>query len=512
MQTTSLRFRQLAQGYVRPLSWGLKASFDKALDDTVTLFTLDVSILDGPDVLGQSDNNPIQAWDKYSYVDYSDRVISLEVTHEESEPYSVTQGYADVTLNNYDGYFTPNGGSPIDSFILPRRPFRILMGFENENLSQIVGLTDGMPKIDKARRTASFHIIDFMSYLYDQDIGETIILEDVKTHEVLDYLFTYLGLDTDQYVLDNSLNTIKFFYVEKGTKFGDIASKLMEAEIGRLYLSEQGIVTFGNRYNYNLNAIYEFNSSNVIDYSIDESIKIINKVKIRSEVREVQALQSVWTGSITDHIPAGSSYTLFVDFSDPITTIVNPAYSATEIATSYFTSALNQDGTGTYSDFSLTSLTLFSKSAKLMFSNDGASDAYITSIDLYGTPAKIEDVVKIEEIDQDSIDDFEEQIYEIDNEYIQDASNAQSRALLLIRDYKDYGTVIDVEVKGTPALQLGDRVSINVDNISGDFVIIKKTNILDGKMTQRLRLREKEQVVYFTLDQSILDGNDLLGI
>lgn len=512
MQTTSSRFNQLAQGYVRPLSWGLKASFDKTLDTSVTLFTLDVSVLDGTDILAQSDSNPIQAWDKYNYIDYSDRVISMEVTHEESEPYSITQGYADVTLNNYDGYFTPGNGSPIEEFIIPRRPFRLLMGFEKENLSQLVGLTKGMPLIDKTARTASFHIIDFMSYLYDQDIGESIMLEDVKTHEVLDYLLTYIGLDNDQYVLDDSLNRIRFFYVEKGAKFGDIASKLMEAEIGRLYLSEQGIVTFANRYNYSITPLYEFNSSKIIDYSTDEQNKIINKVKIRSEVREVQSEQSIWTGSILSLIPAGTSYTLFVDFSDPITTIVDPVYSASETNTSYFTSSLNADGTGTYSDVSLTSLDLFSKAAKLVFNNTGSSDAYITSIDLYGTPAKIVDIIKIEEIDQDSIDTFEEQVYEIDNEYIQDESNAESRAKLLIRDYKDYGTSIDVDVKGSPALQIGDRVSISIDNIAGEFVIIKKTNILDGRLIQRLRLREKEQIVYFVLDQSVLDGNDLLGV
>lgn len=511
MQGRSSRFDPLAKGYVRPISWDVRASFDKAFDSDVGFFILDTSVLDGPDILAPVDDNPVQEWDKYAYSDLTDRAIQVEVTREETEPYSVVQAYGDVTLNNYDNYFTPDSGSPIDQYIIPRRPFRLGAGFGGEALQQIVGLSSRMPEIDKSSRTASFHVIDFMSYLFDKDIGETIILEDVRTDEVLDYLFQYMGLLSNQYVLDDSLNTIKFFFVTKGTKFGDIVSDLLEAEIGRLYLDELGVIRFKNRYNYDLDPVYTFNKSNTIDYQVSDEDLVINSVKIISEVREVQALQSVWISSSPYELSSGQSVTIFAEFADPVTTANDPVYSDIEISDSHYISALNSDGTGVYTDIDLTSLDLFSTNAKLVFENTGATTAYITAMEIYGTPAKVVDTIKIEEKDQDSIDTFEEQLYEINNNYIQDRSGASSRALILLNDYKEYGSVIDLEVKGNPALQLGDAVTLDLDGYQGIYVLTKEIIVVrPGQLTQRLRARKKVVPLFFTLDESLLDGGAVL--
>lgn len=513
MQTTSSRFQELATGYVRPLSYATRASFDKVFDTDVTFFTLDTSVLDGTDILAPSDDNPLQEWDKYAYVDYTGKTKSIEITREETEPYSVVQAFADIVLNNYDSYFTPNSGSPIEEYILPRRPFRALLGFGGETVPQIVGMSEGMPELDKASRTASFHVVDFMTLLLAQDIGETVILENVKTHEVLDYLLQYMGLTDDQYTLDDSLNTIKFFYVEKGAKFRGILEKLIEAEIGRFYMDEAGILRFKNRYSYDLTPVYTFDKSNTIDYAVSDIDRIINSVKITNDVREVQIEQSVWTGSSPDEIGSGQTIEIWAQFNDPVTTLNDPVYSAVEINDSYFIASLAADGTGAYSDMDLVSLDLFSTSAKMVFENTGASAAYITAIDLYGTPAKIIDSIKVEEKDQASIDDFEEQLYEIsDNPYIQDRSNAQARAIMLINDYKNYGSSVDLEVKGNPAIQLADAVNLDLDGYQGVYTIIKTVSIMsEGKLTSRLRARQKVVASFFILDTSILDGTDVLS-
>lgn len=512
MQARSSQFDVLAKGYVRPITASVKASFDKTFNDDTTFFTLDTSVLDGTDILAPIDDNPVQEWDRYEYADLYSRIISVEATRQETEPYSVAQSFADVTLNNYDKYFTPNSGSPIDQFIIPRRPFRVGFGFGSEPLQQIVGLTAGMPEIDKISRTASFHVVDFMSYLYDKDIGESIILQNVKTHEVLDYLFQYLGLLDTQYSLDESLNTIKFFFVEKGTKFGDIVSDLLEAEIGRLFLDELGVIRFRNRYNYDTIPVYTFDHSNTINYEVSDEDLIINSVKITSNVREVQDLQSVWRSTQKYIIPAGESIDVFVEFTDPITTLNDPIYSAIELNDSYFISTSDQAGTTPYTNIDLTSSDLFSKAAKLTFENTGGTTAYIYQMDLFGTPAKVVNTIKVEEQDEDSVMQFEEQKYEISNDFIQDRDGAASRALILINDYKEYGSVLDIEVKGNPALQLGDPVTIDLDGYQGLYFITKEVNIIsEGKFTQRLRVRNKFIPSFFILDQSLLDNGDLLS-
>lgn len=512
MQSTTLQFRQLAAGHVRPLSWGLSASFDKTFNEATTFFTLDESVLDGIDILAPLDDIPIQASDKYAYQDFRDRVISLEVVREETEPYSVVQAFADISLNNYDGYFTPGSGSPIDNYILPRRPFRLSMGFNTQVLQQIVGLSDDMPDLDKVSGTASFHVIDFMSYLLDRDISETVMLENVRTHEVLDYLLQHLGLSEDQYALDGSVNTIRFFYVERGTTFGNVVSKLIEAEIGAFFLDEHGIIRFKNRYNYDLTPVYTFDKSNTINYSVGEQPKIINSVKITGDVREVQSSKSVGTSSSTP-IGVGEEIIMFINFNDPVTSVVDPVYSATPISSSHFISALNSDGTGAYTDVVLNDLELFSQSAKLTFENVGSNSAYIAAVNVYGTPAEVVDTIDVREIDQSSINKFEEQIYEINNEYLQTTDNAQTRALMLLRDYKDYANTIQLEVKGSSALQMGDAIDVDLDGFQGVYVITKTANILSGGgFKQSLRAIKKLAVSYFVLDESVLDGSDLLSI
>src|SRR5690606_12714197 len=189
-------------------------SFDKEFDEDVTFFELNTSLLNGVDVLAPSDNSVIQEWDKYKYINLSDRVISVEVESEQTEPFSVVQSMADITFNNYDNFFTPKSGSSIQDYILPRRPFRILMGFGNEVVPIFVGLSTKLPEINKQSRTARFHCIDFLTFLFEQKIDDTIMLKDYSTGEILAYLLEHLGLLSSQYDIDPvSFNRINFFYV-----------------------------------------------------------------------------------------------------------------------------------------------------------------------------------------------------------------------------------------------------------------------------------------------------------
>ncbi len=174
---------------------------------------------------------------------------------------------------------------------------------------------------------------------------------------------------------------------------------------------------------------------------------------------------------------------MFINFNDPTTTVNTPIYSAATILNSYFTTTTDEGGTIAYTNVSLTDIDIFSKSAKLTFNNTGVSNAYIYKVELYGTPAEVVENIDVTEIDQVSIDKYEEQVYSIDNEYIQTANNAQTRALMLLRDYKDYGSVVEIDVKGTPALQLNDAVKLDLDGYQGVYLINKTTNIMaDGAL------------------------------
>lgn len=518
MQIRTTDFDNLAQGYVRPLSWALRASFDKAFDDTVTFFTLDTSLLDGPDILAPSDGEVIQEWDKYEYTDYSDRVLSIEITQEQLEPYSVVQAFADVTVNNYDGFFTPNSGSPIDEYILPKRPFRLLLGFNGENLPQFVGLSSSMPKLDKASRTATFHLMDFMSYLFDIEVNDSVMLTDISTGEALDYLFQSVGLLPAQFVIDDtSFNRIPFFFIEKGRKMGSVIKELMEAEQGRLFMDEFGVIRFQSRQNFNTTSVYTFTDRNTIDYKISDEDDIINSTRFESDILAEQIKQSIFILAEPILVKAGASTVYWVSYNDPITSVTTPAYSTIELTDSYFISTSDIDGTIPNTDITISDIDNFSKASKITFSNAGANDAYVYTMDIWGTPVKVIDTIVVEDQDAVSIEKFDERRYELKTTFIQDRDSAESKSAIMIDDYKDFGSIIEIDVKGNPAIQIGDVVTLGLDVYSGDATVTKIVQVLqNAQYVQRITVKQREFRVYFILSsdaeaKSLLDGTDVLA-
>lgn len=505
MQTTTAQFQQFAKNSIRPLAWQFRASWDKAFDPDVTFFTLDQSILDGADVLAPSDSDVAQEWDKYLYLDYTDRIINMEWQREEQVPYSVTLAIADIVLNNYDGYFTRGSTSPIDNYLLPRRPIRLLSGFKNESIPQFVGLTTNVPSVNTGGRTASIHAQDFLSFLFNRPLDQTVVFEDKNTAEILEELFTIFGLIPGQYNLEMAFNTVKFAFFEKGSKFGDIAKQLMQAELGTLYMDELGVIQFKNRYRASTMPIYDFNETNIVDYSISEESSIINVVEVKSKVREVQPTQAVFTLSSPVFLPGAMSTEIFFSFEDPVVSL--------ETISGYLAFA-NQDGTGTdlTTSISVVDTDLFSTSVKVTFANSGAN-AYLTQLILYGDPAKVVKDIYLRVQDDNSVEEFEEQPILIENDFIQDTDGANSIALSLLNYYKDYSNTIEMEVIVNPALQIGDNIQVDIDSISSVYTISKLSESLQGaRYKQKISAKVYNVPLFFVLDQSILDGTDVLAI
>lgn len=470
--------------------------------------------MDGSDVLAPVDNSVISQWDKYAYEDYTDRVISVEVETEQNEPYSVVQSMADITFSNHDNFFTPKSGSPIEDYILPRRPFRILMGFGGEVVPKFVGLSTRIPEINKRQKTAKFHCIDFLTYIFEKKIDQTAMLLNNSTSEILDYLFQEVGLSSDQYVLDEtSFNRINYFYAEKGQSLGDIIRPLMAAEQGRLWMDELGIIRFLNRQNYPTTTVYDFGFNNTVDYDTSTEDDIINTVTIKSSVLKEQPNQKVWEFSQPEIIPAGNTVDIWANFDDPMTGVDSPTLQTGDIEASYFRATEDEEGGISSVNISLESFSDFNKAAVMTFKNNGTTPLYLFAVVLWGTPVKVIDTIIVEDSDQASIDDFEQRLYELDTNYIQSKDDAISKAAIMVRDYKNYGSVVEFEAKGNPALQIGDGVNLDLDGFQGDHIITKIYDYMGGKGQYRQQLRgtHKDPTTYFILDRSVLNGSDVLS-
>lgn len=517
MQAVSPQFNQLANGDIRPISWGGYISFDKSYDPDITWFTLDQSVLNGSDVLGLSGDNPLLPWSQYEYQDYTERLVYISIERSLEFPFSVVSALADFQLNNYDKYFTPNSGSPVSDFILPKRPVRLLQGFASTTLPQFVGLTEGMPEINRVDGTATFTAMDFLTWIYDMPIRNTIAMQDVTTDVVLANIFQQFGLLPEQYDLSKGRNKIPFLFFEREQQTaGDIIRPLMQAEMGMLWLDEQGVIRFRPRLEQPSDPVYYFDHDSIIDIETSEDDEIINHVIINTDIREVQEYQTVLSKTSSDTtlnvVPAGGTYVFPAQLSNPCLTIEDPSFGE-NAGVSWFTAAL-PDGSPVVSGVSVVSTELKTNTFEIVFSNSNGFAVNIDQLSLWGQPARkiSEEPTIYDAYDQDSIDKYEEKILAISNNFIQSISQADSLSDTILDEYSEYNDLITIEVKGNPALQLSDIISVDYDEYSGLYRLIGTTaKTQDGKYTQVLKGRKYSPRHWFTLDQSLLNGTDVLA-
>lgn len=517
MQIVSPQFNAIADGDIRPLNWGISVSFTKEFNDEVTWFTLDQSSLNGVDILSPSGDNPIQAWEFYEYTDYTERLVYQSVERSLEFPYSVVSAIADFQLNNYDKYFTPNSSSPIAGYILPKRPVRLFQGFSSTVLPQFVGLTEGMPEISRTDGTATFTAMDFLTWIYDMPIRDTIAMQNVRTDEVLANIFDQFGLSSSQYDLAPGRNVIPFLFFEKDQQTaGDVIRPLMQAEMGMLWLDEQGIIRFRPRLEQPTEPIYYFDHDNIIELDTSEDDQIINHVIINTNVRVLQEAQVVYTitGATGDSfiIPASSSQPVHVELADPSINIVEPVFGE-NADLSWFT-AVDSEGEDVTSNVSLTGVAELTNSYTLFIDNTNAFPITISNIVLWGEPAKIVGgkTTTYDAYDDESVEKYEEKVLTIENNFIQSVSQSESLSLTLLDEYSEYNDIIIIEVKGNPALQLSDIIDVDYEEYSGEYRIISINNkIQDSKFTQVLKCKKYTPRTWLQLDVSQLNGTGVLA-
>lgn len=529
MQTVSSDFTTRTDGKVRPLKHVLMMSFLKDFDAAVDFFDIGGSSIGGSDIL-KGDNSVIQEWDKYTYDDYSDRVLDVEYERATDPPTNaLTLATVDITLDNHDDIFTPgNVNSPLDGYLLPRRPVRLHLGFKDETIPIFVGLTEKRPDIDERAKTAKFHCIDFLQSIMNITLDEELIYVDYRTDEIISAVLQSAGLLTSQFDLDTGSVIIPFAYFKKGSKVGDALQEIAEAELGNLSLDENGVIRFQSRTNWADNtSVWTFDKSNTLERK-NAGGEIINVVEVYSQAREVQAKQKLYESNgivqfddRTDFIGPGETKTITIDFKDeygelPVTSADDPDYVSSATTSLFATNEL-RDGTGDtlVGDVSLTNSYLFSTAMQLEFENTGSTAAYMTRLEIFATPAKVANDIYIREADSTSIgtnDGYEEHIKQIKNNYIQDAIAATSIAKIILGDRAADDDQQLLLVKGVPQLQIGDVITYQDENADDDYFVTGINGILNSSgFRQQLRVSKRVINSYFRIEISSIGGSDQLG-
>jgi len=524
MQTVSPLFTERTNKRVRKLAASTQIAFTKTRSTATRYFTAGVSMVGGPDPIGPPTNvGDITEWDKYNYTDYSNRILNLEATHEMDITGNLTMAIADVELVNTDDIFTPDVDPTIGEFVQsPHRPIKLGAGFGLQTIPVFVGITEKAPTLSEDKKTAKFHAIDFIKSISSIKIGQGQMYVDERIDTVInDLLITWAGLSPTQFVLDPGMRAIPFIYFKKDTTLGDAITQLCQSEMATFFEDESGVLRLWNRQHLvsGTTPVWTFNRDNCREITYPDVKNVINTVEVFSKVRKVQANQKLWELTGAQKVSPGGELVLFADFKDdygdlPVISIDEPDY-ITFASTSYYSTNLAQDGTGDTGDddIAITTFNEFATGCKVVFTNTGSADVYITAMEIFARPAKVISEIYHFAQDATSVGKYEEQVHEINNDFIQSESFAKTISAMLIADRANPSGVREIEVtRGVPQLQAGDLVTFDDGKNSGTYYIQKKTTAVGkGGLVQVLTLVKRSIQSYFTVGISMVGGTDVIA-
>lgn len=527
MQAVSALFTAKTSASVRRLSVAALISFSKTKSAATRYFTVGVSAVGGPDPIGPpTSTTAITEWDKYPYIDFSDRVLNMEATLQQDLLGSLTLGMADLELHNTDDKFTPGVDGVIGSVVqTPRRPLRLAAGFDTQTVPIFVGLTEKSPTLSADKKTAKFHAIDFIKSIAEIPLTETVMYQNKRIDEVISsLLITQAALSAAQFTLDPGMRVVPFIWFKKDMKLGEAIRQLCEGELARFFQDETGHLRLWNRQHTNkapyTTSQWTFNRNNCREIEYPESANVINSVEISGNIRAVQANQRLWELSSATKVLPGQTLEIFADFKDdygelPVTTIDTPVY-VTVADTSYYATNEAQDGSGLPMDayISITSFSKFATGCKIVFTNSHpTNEVYITQLEFFARPAKVINEVFTTRKNTTSIGQYEEQLKEINNDYIQSEIFAKTLAQIILADYAQPSQVREIEVtRGVPQLQTSDLVTFDDGNVSNTYSVMKKTTkVGKGGLTQNITLVRRTVQSYFTVGISSVGGPDVIA-
>lgn len=534
MQTTSSGWSELVRSSFRQINTGVFISWLKTLASGVNFFTINTSVINGTDFIKGGNNIP-SVLANYRFDEYTDFVKNWSVERQIGQfPFGLIMAQADVELDNTSKLFLPGYDSTIGSGILPGRPLRISLGISDESLLQFTGFT-GQPELYTVERKVDLHAFDVMDYIYNYNFmsisGTTFsgMLTNQYSSSGIAYYLEKMGFDPTEIQFDASLQDPIGFINVTDRKFGDVLRDLVEAEAAIMMADENGVPQFWNRQHFNttsgLGSRFALSYENCIDIQYSHT-PIINDVRVVAKPRSVQINAPVYESGNVVEIPAGTTVDVLVNFSDndgqlPVLTVVEP--TAGTSTSSYYTTNTQADDNGSAVDsfISLDSVYLFGTSYRMRFTSTYTATAYLTKIVLYGNAAKVTASIDQRYIDQESIDSYGRnpanngEPYVISNDYIQREDSALSLAFLLVSQFAQPNRHFDVETFSDPSRQIGDFGTLYIPetNETKRVWITGKVDKLnpDGNLTQVLSLEERTLYSYFTINQSLIGGSDVIA-
>jgi hypothetical protein len=462
MQTTTAAFTAEEKDTVRRVVAHLDVSWKRYNLVSARTFTIGVSTIGGSHIIGL-DPGSVGSPGLYQYYDETDYLLSLNYERGLNIPTGgLVKALGEAKLDNTSGRFLPRhmgGRSELFTAMLPRRPLKVSAGFKVDGIDymipQFAGILSDTPSVDSSAKQVALRYTDYVDYFQNKYLDRVAMYTGQRSDQILQSLFSNLGMATSQYDLDTGINIIPFAYFDTGSRFSDIINQIVEAENGHFYQDEQGRFVFANRQHWDAapyNTVQRvITTAQVINSVAPDDSQLINVVEVKSSVRTKRPKELLFTLSSPYQLNTGTNE-LFVNFDDPVL--------AVDLPNSYVANTLDDEsGTDVSASITIDKITQFAQAAKIIINNTTSSTAFLTKMTVYGRPAKVTTEIYLREKDGSSVTAYDERPFTIENNFIGSSDWALSYARMILNDYSTMGNYQKITMKAHPDLQLGDLVS-----------------------------------------------------
>lgn len=382
--------------------------------------------------------------------------------------------------------------------ILPERMITAEIGMGNDNVKKFTGFIDSIVP-DIANDIIKIHAYDMSEKLKNTKVSSELMM-NMRADELIGYLADYCGVDASKRNLEVGSHVVSYAWFAEATAW-TYMNQIAEAEGGRIFFDEQGILTFWNRdhvaYQDTVPVYYFTLGKNILNINYDVSkSNIKNKITVNAYPKKLLDNTIIYDEEeLATEIKAGETKEFWCQFSHgseasvPAMNVLPPVIGVDIMANSA------SDGTGYNwsSKIEITSDYIFAESYKMNIRNNYSAPVYITQIVIEGQPIVIAKSIEVTKEDTTSQGLYGIQELIIENNFIDEESFAEDLAEIKLLTKKDARNFIEIEAIGAPHLQVGDVVSVEggFDNITYNYKIIRNQEQLEGDYTQKLTLERK---------------------
>lgn len=385
--------------------------------------------------------------------------------------------------------------------IYPKRAIKSFVGFSDYIVPKFTGLIDKIVP-DIKNDTVQIHAYDWTDKLKDTLITSELY-QNVRSDQLIGYLADMVGISVGRRKLEQGVDTIDFAWFQEGSAW-TYMQQIAEAEGGRIFFDEEGILNFWNRnhyFNQNENPVYTFNfNDNILDLKYDISKdKIKNRIVVKAQPKQLLNKTIIYNDTNQPSLSYDNIQEFWCQFaysSDSSVSAINvevPTIGQNIIANT------KADGTGTNvsSYLAITSHYVFSESIKINIVSTYPETIYITKFQVLGQPIVVKKNIQYVAEDYKSQRLYDVQELQIENDLIDSEEYAKLLGDQKLAELKDPRDLIQIECIGVPYLQLGDlvRVQNSFEGTYDNYFISKNRWRMDGEFVQNLDLIKFKKVL-----------------